>query len=51
MTQNGMLPMLVALACTVLMVTLWKQLLILVLVGVVMIFVYGLYNVAILMAG
>jgi hypothetical protein len=46
-----MLPMLVALACTVLMVTLWKQLLILVLVGVVMIFVYGLYNVAILMAG
>jgi hypothetical protein len=51
MTQNGMLPILVALACTVLMVTLWKQLLILVLVGVVLIFCYGLYNVAVLMAG
>jgi hypothetical protein len=51
MTQHEMLPILVALAGAVIMVTLWKQLLILVLVGVVMIFAYGLYNVAVLMAG
>ncbi|TDO45484.1 hypothetical protein EV651_1295 [Kribbella sp. VKM Ac-2571] len=51
MTQNGMLPILVVLACAVLMVTLWKQLLILVVVGAVMIFCYGVYNVAVLMAG
>jgi hypothetical protein len=51
MNQHEMLPILVALACSVLMVTLWKQLLILVLVGVVLIFCYGLYSVAVVMAG
>jgi hypothetical protein len=51
MTQHEMLPILVALAGAVIMVTLWKQLLILVLVGVALIFCYGLYNVAVLMAG
>lgn len=51
MSPNETLPILVALACTVLMVTLWKQLLILAVVGAVMIFCYGLYNVAMVMAG
>jgi hypothetical protein len=51
MNQHEMLPILIALACAVLMVTLWKQLLILVVVVVVLIFCYGLYNVAVVMAG
>lgn len=51
MSPNEILPILVALACAVLMVTLWKQLLILVLMGTVLVFCLGLYNVAVVMKG
>lgn len=44
------LGMLVALAGTILVTSFWKQLLTLVLVGAVLVFCFGIYNIVIVMA-
>lgn len=49
MPPNQILATLVALAGAVLVTTLWKQLLTLVLVGGVLIFCFGLYNIVAVM--
>ncbi|MFF0340966.1 hypothetical protein [Kribbella sp. NPDC004875] len=49
MHHTQILATLVALSSAVLMVSLWKQLLTLVLVGIVLIFCFGLYNLATIM--
>ncbi|WP_327634237.1 hypothetical protein OHB24_30155 [Kribbella sp. NBC_00482] len=51
MPPEQILATLVALAGAVLVTSLWKQLLTLVLVGIVLIFCVGLYNVAVVVAG
>jgi uncharacterized membrane protein len=48
MPPNQILATLVALAGAVLVVSLWKQLLTLILVGIVLVFFYGLYNVVVM---
>jgi len=46
MPQNEILVTLVALATAVLLISFWKQVLFILLFGVVVVFCFGLYNVA-----